>query len=129
MSVKDLDIKTVAIIVLGIGLIISFFFGQRSGINTYKDEIKVLHEENAKLNKSNDSLETVNIKLNAYIKVIDDSLVLNQKKLNDSQLQLDRLKKKRNEIPKFVSGLSADDVANELSNFINTHKKTGKDTD
>mgnify|MGYP007125706692 CR=1 FL=1 len=38
-NMKKLDIKSIAIIVLGAALIINFLFGNKLHINTHKDEI------------------------------------------------------------------------------------------
>ena len=60
MEIKKLDIKNIFIIILGFGLIISFFIGQKSNINYKKDELKSLHDSNELLSKKNDSLLTIN---------------------------------------------------------------------
>lgn len=124
METKKFDIKTWAIIVLGIALIISFFFGQRNRIDTHKDEITALHIDNADLLHKNDSIKMVNTKLDAAIAVINSTLEINVKKLSDTQLELDKLKKRKNETPIYVNHLSANGVSNAFSDYLNHTKST-----
>ncbi len=118
MDLKKIDFKTYAIIILGIALIISFFFGQKSHINTHKDDITLLHKNNAELIHRNDSLTVANAKLDKVITSIELELNKNSKKLADTQIELDKLNKKRNEIPTYVNHLSATGVSSAFSNYL-----------
>ena len=122
--IKKLDIKTIAIIVLGIALIISFFFGQGNKIDYKKDEINALHKDNANLSHKNDSLNAVNVKLDAAFAEINKVLEINAKKLSDTQLDLDKLKKRKNEIPTYVNRLSANGVTNAFTDYLQTRTKS-----
>lgn len=124
MDIKKIDIKTWFIIILGIALIISFFFGQRSHIDTHKDEITTLHVSNADLLHKNDSLKAINVKLDGAISDINKLLVINTKNLSDTQLELENLKKRKNETPIFVSHLSATGISNAFSDYLNHTKGT-----
>lgn len=117
---KKLDLKTIIILVLGVALIISFFFGQKNNIDTHTDEISILHKKNAELIIKNDSINAVNVKIDAVISVINKELIDNNKALATSQKELQNLKKKQNEIPTYVKHLSANGVANAFSDFLNT---------
>lgn len=120
MDSKKLDIKTILIIVLGIGLIISFMFGQKSTTNKHNDEINQLHLSNEQLTKQIDSLKAVNFQIDSKIVIIDKLLEGNTAKLYETQTELTDLKKRKHEIPTYVNALSADGVANSLSNYIQT---------
>jgi len=120
MDLKKIDIKTWAIIVLGIALIISFFFGQRNNIDTHKDEIKILHESNDNLKRNNDSIKKVNLNLDRYISEITKQLLENNKIFIKTQEELDKLKKRKNETYTHVNNLSANGVANAFSDYLNT---------
>jgi hypothetical protein len=121
---KKLDIKTWFIIILGIALIISFFFGQGSKTDLHKDEIKVLHESNTALLKSNDSLKVVNSILDAKIISINKILNIDAKVLSDTQSELNELKKRKNEIPIYVNHLSANGVSNAFSDYLKNRTKS-----
>jgi hypothetical protein len=118
MDLKKLDIKTIAIIVLGIALIISFMFGQKSHIDNHEDEIKALNKDNARLSHKDDSLNAINVKLDAAVAVINKVLEINIKKLSDTQLELDELKKKQNEVHTYVNHLSANGVTNAFTDYF-----------
>ena len=125
MDIKKLDIKTWFIIILGIALCISFWFGQKSHIDTHADEIKALHEQNTVLIKKNDSLNIENAKIDGLIIEINKKLDSNNEVLASTKKELQNLKKKQNEIPHYVNHLSADGVANAFSEYLtkssNTH--------
>lgn len=120
METKKFDIKTWVIIILGIALCISFWFGQRNKIDNHKDEIKVLHELNNNLKLKNDSLSKANMKLDIDISNINKSLKVNEFKLVTTQIELDKLKKRKNEIYSHVINMSANDISNAFTNFLNT---------
>ena len=116
---KKIDIKTWFIIILGIALIVTFMFGQKNNIDTHKDEITGLHNDNALLIKRNDSLINANVKLDTKILEINTKLETNVKELADTQLELDKLKKKKNEIPKIVNNMSANWVSSSFTDILN----------
>ncbi len=119
MDFKKLDIKTIAIIVLGIALIISFMFGQKSNIDNHEDEIKALHKDNVILLSKNDSLKAINVKLDAAVADINKVLEVNTKKLSNTQTKLNDLKKKQNEVHTYINHLSANGVTNAFSDYLN----------
>ena len=71
-----LGIKDVFIIILCIGLVISFIMGQKKAIDYRKGEIEKLHEENEKLVAANDSLISANQEIDNQF----DELVLKSEK-------------------------------------------------
>jgi len=121
---KKLDIKTWFIIILGIALIISFFFGQGNKVDSHKDELKALHESNTALLKSNDSLKMVNAKLDAKIADINKILDVDATVLNNTQTELKELKKRKNETPIYVNHLSANGVSNAFSDYLKNRTKS-----
>lgn len=115
---KLLDTKTIFIIILATLLIIMILARRSNNPTDYENQIKALHEQNDKLLHNNDSLKAVNGKLDLYIQEINTQLVVNQKELAKTQLQLDNLNKRRNEIPNSVKRLSANGVASEFSKYL-----------
>lgn len=120
MGLKKIDIKSWFIIILGIALVISFFFGQKNHIDTNKDEIKELHDSNDRLSLKNDSLKNANNELDSEILEINKQLIINSNKLSITQIELDKLKKRKNETYTHVNNLSANGVANAFSDYLNT---------
>ena len=115
---KKIDVKTIIILILAGGLIISFMFGQKSDINTHKDEISTLHKNNDELLKKNDSLLKVNEVIDLELANINKQLAENDKKLANSEKEIKRLKNKPNENNLYVKRLSSHGVSVALSNYI-----------
>lgn len=120
MDIKKIDFKTWAIIILGVALIISFFFGQRNKIDYKKDEIEALHKSNEALTKSNDSLLFINKQIDKEISEISLKLSVNDSLLTTTKTELDKLKKRKNEILTNVNNLSANGVADAFSDYLQT---------
>lgn len=123
---KKLDIKSIAIIVLGIALIISFLFGQHNNVDYKKDEIEELHKQNKAILKANDSLLYANKRIDQEIKDIHDKLASTAIELASTQKELRYLKNRTNEIPKYVGTLSANGVANSFTNYLNTKSSNAR---
>ena len=124
MDIKKIDFKFIIIIILAIGLIISFFFGQRSQINHHGDKIKELQEQNKSFIRKNDSLILINKQLDVKLLVIAKELDKTNNKIIEAQLQLDKLKNKSNEIHNSVNKLSANDVASGISKYLDKNVKS-----
>jgi len=121
---KLLDAKSIFIIILGALLVIMILSRRANNPANYENEIKALHEQNDKLSHNNDSLKVANQNLDKYIKDINTQLVANQKLLTNTQSQLDKLNRRRNEIPNSVKRLSANGVASEFSNYLDKRTKS-----
>lgn len=119
-----LGIKDVFIIILCIGLVIAFIMGQKKAIDYKQNEIEELHEENEKLQSANDSLLNANKEIDNQFNELVSLVDRQQASLARTQSQLDKLKRKKDEIPNYVNYLSANDVADELSAYINRHRKS-----
>ena len=124
METKKLDLKSWFIIILGAALCISFWFGQKNNIDDHADEIKMLHASNIALLKTNDSIKIANTKLDAKIADINTQLLANDIKLASTQLELDKLKKQKNETTIRVNGLSANGVSNAFSDYLKGRTKS-----
>ena len=120
METKKIDFKTWVIIILGAALCISFWFGQKSHIDNHADEIKALHKENDNLKRNNDSLFKANVEIDAAIASITKILKVNDDKLAATQIELDKLKKRKNETFTHVTNMSANGVSNAFTDYINT---------
>lgn len=118
------DLKTIFIFVLAGCLILSFLAGQKSISSGYKDQIKDLEVKAATLKNKNDSLNTINIKLDAAIVGFEKQIIINQVKLKQTQSQLDYLNKRRNETPIKVNRLSANGVASAFTEYLDKRTKS-----
>jgi hypothetical protein len=116
------DSKTILIIILGMLLVFFIFFKKPPMVETHEMEIKKLQKENKLLKNNNDSLKVANFKLDGEIGIIRAKLTVNEKVLNDTQKQLDKLNKRRNETSIKVNGLSANGVASSLSDYLERTK-------
>ncbi len=124
---KKFDFKTITIIVLGIALVLVIIFGNvfnKPNIDTYTNEISKLNEANKQLLHQNDSINSVNKKLDVDITNIEKKIEDNQKQLLNTQLELNKLKKERNEISTTVSHLSGNDVVDSFTKYLNQRDKS-----
>ena len=97
MDLKKLDIKSIFIIILSLGLVFSFMLGQKNRVDYKKDEIKSLHKQNEDLGRKNDSILLVNKSLDKQISEINKQIQASEELLADTELQLNNLKQRRNE--------------------------------
>lgn len=121
------DIKTITIFVLGVILVLVIIFGNvfnKPDIDSYTNEISKLNQENKQLLHQNDSINFVNKKLDVEIAAIDKQVEENKKKLASTQLELNKLKKERNEISTYVSHLSGNDVADSFTKYLEQRDKS-----
>ena len=121
-KINFFDMKTILIILLGIIIIGMFLFGKNI-IDKHEDEIKTLHIENETLLTTNDSLKNNNIKLDVILAEIDTKLDKNNEETNSVLTALGKLKGKKNEIPNYVSSLSANGTADALSKYLKDRTK------
>jgi hypothetical protein len=121
---KNLDAKSIFIIILAIALILSFLFNIHNSIVYPKDEIKKLREANEILSKKNDSVFLVNKGLDKKLAELGLILKNNDKKLAETESELKQLKKKKNETPNYVNRLSASGVATALSEYLDKTTKS-----
>jgi hypothetical protein len=118
MKTNKFDIKTWFIIILGVALCLSVWFGQKNNVYDNKDKIEVLQKQNESLIKKNDSLRIANAKIDVLISEINKKIDGNTEILVATKKQLQDIKKIQNEIPHYVNNLSANGVASAFSNYL-----------
>ena len=116
------EIKNMLIILLGIIIVGMFLFG-KNVIDKHANEIKTLHTENTALLTKNDSLKNDNVKLDIILAKIDAKLDKNNEETNSVLTALGKLKENKNEIPNYVSYLSANRTADALSKYLKDRTK------
>ena len=121
-KINFFDMKNILIILLGIIIVGMFLFGKKV-INKHEDEIKTLHIENERLLMTNDSLKSDNIKLDIILTNINTKIYKNNDKTNTVLTALGKLKENKNEIPNYVSYLSANRTADALSKYLKDRTK------
>ena len=114
----DIDIKTIFILVLGVAVILLLLFRPSKEISTYEEEMLILKNQNIKLLQNNDSLSTINDKLIEDVIILEEDVEEINIKLEDSSKEIDKLKKKKNEIPSNVSVMDANSVTNYLADYL-----------
>ena len=119
---KNIDLKTIFIFILGGLLVLSIIFNQTRK-PTDDSVIKALNEKSNLLEKNNEELKKANQKLDSTLFIVKQELTLNKEKLNKTQAQLQVLKNKRNEISTNVNRLSANGVANAFTEYLDKRTK------
>lgn len=114
----DIDIKTIFILVLGAAVILLLLFRPSKEISTYEEEMLILKNQNIKLLQNNDSLSTINDKLIEDVIILEEDVEEINIKLEDSSKEIDKLKKKKNEIPSNVSVMDANSVTNYIADYL-----------
>ena len=121
---KTLDIKSIIIIILTTLLLIFTVLQPNRKINEYKDEIKILHQNNKKLLHTSDSLKIVNQRIGLELNKIYDVIKLHETLITKYNNTINDLKKQQDETRNRVNVLNADGVATEFTNYIK--KRSGK---
>ena len=118
MFKSKIDIKTIFILVLGVAVILLLLFGPSKEINTHEEEILILKTQNRILSQDNDSISSINIKLMKDVVILEEDVEEINVKLEDSNKEIDKLKRKKNEIPSNVIIMDANDVTNNLADYL-----------
>jgi predicted RNase H-like nuclease (RuvC/YqgF family) len=105
-------------------LVIFTIFQPNKKIETYKAEIKGLHEKNVKLIHTNDSLKAVNSEIDKELEKIYGIIRITEKLIVQYDNRINDLKNKQNETSNRVNVLNADGVASEFTDYIK--KRSGK---
>lgn len=121
-KINFFDMKTMLIILLGV-IVIGMFFFEETKIDKHEEEIKALHVENDSLLITNDSLKNDNAKLDVFLTQIDAKLNKNNEETGAVLSVLDKLKQKKNEIPNYVSSLSANGTADAIAKYLDDRTK------
>jgi len=115
---KQLDTKSIIIIILASLLVIFTIFQPNKKMDNYKDKIEALHLKNEQLLHSNDSLKIVNEKIDKELKNIYGVIKITEKLIAQYDNRITELKNKQDETSNRVNVLSADGVASEFTNYI-----------
>jgi septal ring factor EnvC (AmiA/AmiB activator) len=115
---KNLDTKSIIIIILATLLLIFTVFQPNKKIERYKDEIKTLHQKNEKLLHTSDSLKLVNKQIDVELQKIYDIINFHEKLIVQYNNTINDLKKQQDETSNRVNVLNADGVATEFTNYI-----------
>jgi predicted nuclease with TOPRIM domain len=122
---KQLDTKSIIIIILASLLVIFTIFQPNKKMDNYKDKIEALHLKNEQLLRNNDSLKIVNEKIDKELKNIYGVIKITEKLIAQYDNRITELKNKQDETSNRVNVLSADGVASEFTNYIK--KRSSKD--
>ena len=113
----NIDIKTIFILVLGAAVILLLFRPSKD-INTHEEEILILKTQNKVLIQDNDNISTINIKLMEDVVILEEDVEEINVKLEDSNKEIEKLKKKKNEISSNVIIMDANDVTNNIADYL-----------
>jgi predicted nucleic acid-binding Zn-ribbon protein len=114
-----IDIKSIVIILLSllvVGLI--FFKNSDKDIEKYRQEIDNLNKVNKELLLNNDSLKNLNLGLSKDIIKLNDKIDDINIILESNESLINRLKKRKSEIPTNVNVMDADGVASGISDYL-----------
>lgn len=122
---KQLDAKSIIIIILASLLVIFTIFQPNRKIAKYEDEIETLHVKNEQLLHSNDSLKIVNQKIDKQLEKIYGIIEVTEKLIVQYDNRINDLKNKQDETSNRVNVLNADGVASEFTNYIKKRSSKG----
>ena len=114
----DIDIKIVFILILAAAVILLLLFRPTKEINIHEEEILMLEIQNKILLQDNDSLSSINIKLIEDVFILEEDVEEINVKLEDSSKEIDKLKRKKNEIPSNVIIMDANSVTNNIADYL-----------
>jgi hypothetical protein len=118
MFKSKIDIKTIFILVLGAAVILLLLFRPSKDINTHEEELLKLKTRNKLLLQNNDSLSSINNKLIEDVVILEEDVEEINIKLEDSTKEIEKLKKKKNEIPSNVIIMDANDVTYNIADYL-----------
>tara|TARA_B100000497_G_scaffold52159_1_gene59976 strand:+ start:4773 stop:5135 length:363 start_codon:yes stop_codon:yes gene_type:complete len=117
-----MDTKNLFIILLGVALILSFVFRPSTGIDMYEKEINNLKVKNENLKLNNDTLLMLNKSLNIEIQELINNIDSTKAQLNKTKIKINDLENEKGKVSTYVNTLNADEIAGELSNYLNNRK-------
>ena len=118
MFKSKIDIKTIFILVLGAAVILLLLFRPSKDINTHEEELLKLKTRNKLLLQNNDSLSSINNKLIEDVVILEEGVEEINIKLEDSTKEIEKLKKKKNEILSNVIIMDANSVTNNIADYL-----------
>lgn len=117
-----MDTKNLFIILLATGLILSFIFRPSKGIDIYEKEINNLKVKNKTLKLNNDTLLILNNTLSTEIKELITNIDNTKLELNKTKIKINNLENGKGKVSTYVNTLNADEIASELSNYLDNRK-------
>lgn len=114
-----LDLKTIAIIILGGALVLSIIFRRSKPIDMYENEIEALHNANEVLLSENDSLSLANMVLDEEIDRIYIVIEATEARLDSTNIKIKDLEDGKNKITTHVAALDADGISKSLTEYLN----------
>ena len=118
MFKTKIDIKTIFILVLGAAVILLLLFRPSKDTNTHEEELLNLETRNKVLLQDNDSISSINIELMNDVVILEEDVEEINIKLEDSNKEIDKLKRKKNEIPSNVIIMDANDVTYNIADYL-----------
>ena len=118
MFKSKIDIKTIFILVLGTAVILLLLFRPSKDINTHEEELLNLETRNKVLLQDNDSISSINIELMNDVVILEEDVEEINIKLENSTKEIEKLKKKKNEIPSNVIIMDANDVTYNIADYL-----------
>lgn len=112
------DIKIVFILVLAITLLLTLLFRPSKEVDTHSEKILMLETKNKKLMEYNDSLTTINMGLEKDVVILEKNVNEIVIELESSVVEIEKLKRKRNEIPTNVIIMDANDVTSNITEYL-----------
>ncbi len=112
------DIKIVFILILAITLLLTLLFRPSKEVDTHREKILMLETKNKKLMEYNDSLTTVNMGLEKDVVILEENVNEIVIELESSVVEIEKLKRKRNEIPTNVIIMDANDVTSNITEYL-----------
>jgi len=100
-------------------LILSFIFRPKKAIDTYENEINMLHEENRLLFNENDSLSLANKVLDGEVDRIMIVIAETEIKMDATNERIKVLEDEKNKVSTHVDGLDADGISESLTEYLN----------
>ena len=122
LKMIKMDNKNLFIILLGVALILSFVFRPSTGIDMYEKEINNLKVKNENLKLNNDTLLMLNKSLNIEIQELINNIDSTKAQLNKTKIKINDLENEKGKVSTYVNTLNADEIAGELSNYLNNRK-------
>tara|TARA_Y100001937_G_scaffold128242_1_gene203515 strand:+ start:2187 stop:2564 length:378 start_codon:yes stop_codon:yes gene_type:complete len=122
LKITKMDSKNLFIILLGTALILSFIFRPSKGIEMYEKEIDSLRVKNQTLILTNDTLLMLNKSLNSEIQELINNIDSTKAQLNKTKITINNLENEKGKVSTYVNTLNADEIAGELSNYLNNRK-------
>lgn len=118
MLKTKLETKDLLIFLLGVGIIIMFFFGSTDETVETRTRLDALEKDNKTYFDRNEELRKDNERLDKSLAEYDKKFIEINNRISDSDKIIKDLKNKKSENTTYVNSLSGDDVAKSFSNYL-----------